>query len=168
MPEKNNEAHFLARPFPWKRASNCSGKSPVSKASLSTSWSRRRKGGSAWMASNLWTHRSPRFWTCESCLNWSNWLFVWEHPFTDKRAVITEPAVPRTRRSGLGSKLYPSNLPRMLNKDLTGFKQIISRVRQKLSKKKKGLCCQGGRNEDNPNSRLFWGPTSQAQPQLQL
>ena len=93
---------------------------------------------------------------------------MWEHPFTDKRTVITEPAVPRARRSGLGSKLYPSNLPRMLNKDLTGFKQIISRVRQKLSKKKKGLCCQGGRNEDNPNSRLFWGPTSQALPQLQL
>ena len=164
MPEENNEAHFLARPFPWKRTSNCSGKSPVSKASLSTSWSRRRKGGSAWMASNLWTHRSPRFWTCESCLNWSNWLFVWEHPFTDKRAVITEPAVPRTRRSGLGSKLYPTNVPRMLNKDLTWFMHSLFRVRQKLSKLKKGLCCNDGRhNVDNPNSRLFWGLVSQLQ-----
>ena len=131
---------------------------------LSTSWSRRRKGGSAWMASNLWTLRSPRFWTCESCLNWSNWLFVWEHPFTDKRTVITEPAVPRTRRSGLGSKLYPINVPRMLNKDLTWFMQSLFRVRQKLSKLKKGLCCHGGRhNVDNPNSRLFWGPISQLQ-----
>ena len=51
---------------------------------LSSSWSNRRKGGSAWMASNLWTRRSPSFWTCESCLNSSNWLFVWEHSFTDK------------------------------------------------------------------------------------
>ena len=136
---------------------------------LSTSWSRRRKGGSAWMASNLWTHRSPSFLTCASCLNSSNWLFVWEHPFTDKRTVITEPAVPRTRRSGLGSKLYPSNVPRMFNKDLAGFMQSLSRVRQKLSKQRKRLCCQGGRhNVDNPNSRLFWGPISQAQPQLQL
>ena len=34
MPEKNNEAHFLTRPFPWKRPSNYSGKGPLSKASF--------------------------------------------------------------------------------------------------------------------------------------
>ena len=32
---------------------------------------------------------------------------------------ITEPSVSRDRLLGLGSKLYPSNMPRMLNKDLT-------------------------------------------------
>ena len=32
--------------------------------------------------------------------------------------VITEPAVASKRLLGLGSKLYPSNLQRMLNKDL--------------------------------------------------
>ena len=41
--------------------------------------------------------------------------------FVDKPMVITEPAVASARLSGLGLKLYPSNLPRMFNKDLTPF-----------------------------------------------
>ena len=40
--------------------------------------------------------------------------------------VITEPAVPSRRLLSLGSKLYPSNIQRMLNKDLTRFKQSHS------------------------------------------
>ena len=35
-----------------------------------------------------------------------------------------------TRPLGLGSKLYPSDMLHMLNKDLTRFMQIISRLRQ--------------------------------------
>ena len=35
--------------------------------------------------------------------------------------VVTEPAVASAWLLGLGSKLYPSNMPRMLNKDLTRF-----------------------------------------------
>ena len=45
--------------------------------------------------------------------------------------VITEPAVASARLLGLGSKLYPSNIPRVLNKDLTRFMPSLSRVRQK-------------------------------------
>ena len=41
--------------------------------------------------------------------------------FKDKPMVITEPTIPSAR--GLGSKLYPSNMPRMLNKDLSRFKE---------------------------------------------
>ena len=44
-----------------------------------------------------------------------------EHPFIDKPKVIIQPAVADTQLLGLGSKLYPSNMPRMLNKDPIGF-----------------------------------------------
>ena len=42
-----------------------------------------------------------------------------EHPFIDKPMVINEPAVANARFLSLGPKLYLSNMPRMLNKDLT-------------------------------------------------
>ena len=45
-----------------------------------------------------------------------------EHPLIDKPMVIAEPAVPSTRLLGLGSRPYPNNMPRMLNKDLYRFK----------------------------------------------
>ena len=35
-------------------------------------WVRRRKGGSAWITSNLWGRRSPNFWTGQSCFFLSN------------------------------------------------------------------------------------------------
>ena len=35
--------------------------------------------------------------------------------------VINDPAVASTQLLGLGLKVYPSNMPRMLNKDLTRF-----------------------------------------------
>ena len=40
----------------------------------------------------------------------------------DKPVVTAEPSVPSSRLLGLGSKLYPSNVQRMLNKDLTRFR----------------------------------------------
>ena len=40
--------------------------------------------------------------------------------------VITEPAVLIARLLDLGSKLNPSNIPRMFNKDLTRFMQSFS------------------------------------------
>ena len=43
-----------------------------------------RKGGSAWIASTLWSRRSPNFWTSQSCFLSSNWFFQCEHPFSDK------------------------------------------------------------------------------------
>ena len=66
-------------------------------------------------------------------------FFKPEHPFIDKPMVITEPAVPSARLLGLGSRLYPSNMQRMLNKDLTQFKQSLSRVRQNLESERKAL-----------------------------
>ena len=48
-----------------------------------------------------------------------------------KRPVaITEPTVPSAWLLGLGSKLFPSNMQRMLNKDLPRFMPSLSRVRQ--------------------------------------
>ena len=52
---------------------------------------------------------------------------------------INEPAVLSTRLLGLGGKLYPSNMSRMLNKDLTRFMQSRSRVRQNRAKERKVL-----------------------------
>ena len=47
--------------------------------------------------------------------------------------IIIEPAVASAWLLGLGSKLYPSNMLDMLNKDLTRFMQSLS-----SSKRKKG------------------------------
>ena len=42
------------------------------------------------------------------------------------KMVITKPTVASARLLGLGSKLYLSNMPRMLNKDFTQFIQSPS------------------------------------------
>ena len=68
-------------------------------------------------------------------------FFECQHPFIDKPMVIIEPAVAGTRLIDLGSKLYPSNMPRVLNIYLT---QSLSRVRLSTpnsSKRKKGCTC---------------------------
>ena len=39
-----------------------------------SSLKKRRKGDSAWIASNLWSRRSPNFWTRQSCFFSSNWF----------------------------------------------------------------------------------------------
>ena len=57
---------------------------------LLSSWVRRIKGNSTWIASYLWSSRSPSFRTCQSCSLSSYWLY--------------------TRLLGLGSKLYPCNM----------------------------------------------------------
>ena len=57
--------------------------------------------------------------------------------------IIAETATPSARLQGLGSKQYPSNMQRMLNKDLTWFLQSPSRVRQKSRKRKEGSAYQG-------------------------
>ena len=48
-------------------------------------------------------------------------MVVYEHLFIDKPMVVTEPTVPSARLLGLDSKMYPSNMKRMLNKDLSRF-----------------------------------------------
>ena len=42
-----------------------------------------------------------------------------EQRFSDKPTVINDHAVATTRLLAMGSKLYPSKMPRMLNKNLT-------------------------------------------------
>lgn len=61
------------------------GKSPCEQSlRLSFSLLRRRKGGCAWIASTLWSHRSPHFWTSQSCFVLSNWFFQCKQPFSGK------------------------------------------------------------------------------------
>ena len=82
---------------------------------------------------------SPNFWTSQSRFFASNWFFECEHLFINKSIVITEPAVASTRLLGLGSKLYPSNMQRILKKDLTQFTESLSRVRQNQASQRKAL-----------------------------
>ena len=68
---------------------------------LPSSWSRRRKGASAWIASSLWNNRSPNFWTIKSCFLHVVKLIFWAWaPFIiiEKSMVITELAVSRKLR----------------------------------------------------------------------
>ena len=65
--------------------------------------------------------------TSQSCFPVLNWFYECEHRFVNKAMVIAEPTVPSVRLLGLGSRLYPSNMPRMRNKDRTRFKQRLSR-----------------------------------------
>ena len=64
-------------------------------------------------------------------------LFECKLLFIDKPMVITNPAVASTQLLGMGSELYSSNMPRMLNKDLTRFMQSLSRERQNRTSKRK-------------------------------
>ena len=93
----------------------------------------------SWIMSNLWGCCSPNVRTSQSCSPLSNMFFECEHPFIDKPMVISERAVAIAQLLGLGSKLYPINMPRMLNKDLTRFMQSLSWVRQNQANKRKAL-----------------------------
>ena len=51
-----------------------------------------------------------------------------------KSMIIKKLAVVSARLLGLGSRLYPSNMPRMLNRDLTRFMQSFSSTPNKRKK----------------------------------
>ena len=53
--------------------------------------------------------------------------------------VMTDPIVPHGRLLGLASKLYDSNMQRMLNKDLTQFKQSLTWVPQNEARKREAV-----------------------------
>ena len=60
---------------------------------------------------------------------------------------------------GLGSKLYPGNMQRMLNKDLSRFMQSLSRERQNRASKKKNvleMCCVTSVFNKPSNARKIW------------
>ena len=64
-------------------------------------------------------------------------FFFWcRHPFIDKLMAITEPTEASTQLLVLGLKLYPSNMPHMLNEDLTWFMLSLSRVCQNQASEK--------------------------------
>ena len=84
---------------------------------------RRRKGTSVWILSSFRRRRRPNI----GLVNLVFQCYECEHRFVNKPMVIAEPTVPSVRLLGLGSRLYPSNMPRMRNKDRTRFKQRLSR-----------------------------------------
>jgi len=87
----------------------------------------------------VWDRRSPNSGLVNLVLSRQTvFFFECEHPFIDKPMVITEPAVPSTQLLGLGSKLYPSNMLCMLNKDLTRFMQY-DKMEQAIERR----CWQG-------------------------
>ena len=69
------------------------------------------------MASNLESRRSPNFWTSQSRFLSSDRFLECEHLFIDK-PMVTDPTVLSARVLGPGSKLYPSSMHCMSNKDL--------------------------------------------------
>ena len=108
---------------------------------LSFSLLRRRKGGSARITSTLWSLRSPSVWTSQSC---SNRFFQCERPFSDKTDGYNWARCTMKNQDGgeiwhMGSRLYPGNMQRIFNKDLTRFMQSLSRERQNRASKRKAL-----------------------------
>ena len=92
------------------------------------------------ITSNLWSRRSLNFWTSQSCFPRQTGFIECEHPFIDKPMVINEPAVASAWFLGLGPKLYLSNMPHMLNKDLTRLTLSLSRrLRQNRASERKTL-----------------------------
>ena len=78
--------------------------------------------------------------------------------------VTTEFAVPGAQLLGLGLKLYPCNMQRMLNKDFTRFTQNLSRIRQIRASEKKDLLAGytlqcGGTRGRSPVPPLFLAQT---------
>ena len=66
-----------------------------------------------------------------------------EHPFNDEPMFTTEPTVPSARILSLGSKMYPSDIQHMLNKDFTRFMQSLSRIRQNRVSERKAVLLAG-------------------------
>ena len=83
-------------------------------------------------------HSAIQPWTTEAWTSQSSFIKR-KYPFIDKLMVMTDPIVPHGRLLGLGSKLYDSNMQRMLNKDLTQFKQSLTWVPQNGASKRKAL-----------------------------
>ena len=106
---------------------------------------RRVSSDSAWTQSSLWSYRDLYFWASQSCFISSNCFFKREHLFIDKLMVITKLSVPTAQLLGLGSKLYPSNIQRMLNNK--GLTRFLTRFKLEYSRIKEGkdrFCSLGG------------------------
>ena len=105
--------------------------SPCEQSLPLSSWVRRRKGDCTWFTSNLLKSPQASHLDQSALFSLVKLLFFFlecEHRFIDKLIAITEPAVASRRLLGLGSKLYPSNMGRMLNKGLIWFMQSFSSI----------------------------------------
>ena len=108
---------------------------PISRASFSLlEWD------SPCIASSLCSRRSPK--SSIFFFSGQTGFFEYEHTFIDNPRVTTEPAVPSARLLGLGSKLYPSNMLRMLNKNLNCFVQCLSSARQNRASERQVLLAE--------------------------
>ena len=58
----------------WNNKKQRSANSASRASSVLSSWVWRRKRGSDWIASILWSRRNPTFWTSQSCSLSSNWF----------------------------------------------------------------------------------------------
>ena len=77
---------------------------------LCSSWSRSRKGSSAWIASNRWGRRRPFFWTRQSCFLSSNFSSASIDLFIDKLMLVTECTA---IKPWVETIIYPSNISRI-------------------------------------------------------
>ena len=75
-------------------------------------------------------------------------FFECKYLFFEEPMLIPEITVASEWLLGLGSKLYPSDMQRMLNKDLTQFVQSLS---SKIDQVKERLCWQGAQGV-NPSA----------------
>ena len=109
---------FWSKKLAWqhgRQGSPCKEQSLL----LFPSWARTRKGGSAWIMSNLWGRCSPNFRTSQSCSLSSNWFFrVQASVYWSKLLVITEPTIASRQLLCLASKVhvYTSNTLQMFNR----------------------------------------------------
>ena len=114
----------------------------ASKCLLLSSWVMElRKGSCAWFASCLESRRSSNF-----SLDSFTGFFECKHPFINKPIQVTYNWACYTRHKSIrpGSKLYPSNVQRMLHKNLTQFMQSLSRVHQNQVVSKRKALLAGG------------------------
>ena len=87
--------------------------------------------------------RSPNFWTSKSCSLSSNWFFESEPPFIDKTDGLNWARY--TKRTAIRQQ-HASNMPRMLNKDLTRVMQSLSRIRQNRASERKAKITRAALN----------------------
>ena len=137
---------FSAPLNPISHAENLSKNPPCERILfLTSSWTRRKKGGSVEIASSFGIEAMrPNFWSRQSCFLMWNWFFEYEHPFVNKKVAITEPAVISARLLRLVSNGIVSTC-----KACSTFSNLNS-----SSKEMKGYAGRVG----NHSQRRHWQP----------
>lgn len=124
---------------------------------MSSSWSRRRQRGPAWIVLKTFEIAAAR----------TSGLFntVFSHHtgfssasiyFFVKPLVIPEPSIPSVQLLGLSSKLYLGKMQRMFNKDLTRFMQSFQVLQIRGSEKQTCPQKKGGVYVVGFITTLYW------------